>query len=208
MEWEYQVRTDNGDTVKSGWSPAVRATAHPKTTPPPVGIATTATATGLDVVWGSPSGPYTGTIDRYQVITFDKDTPGAIIDSTSVTGKSIHIEGLTPGHHYAVAVVTWNAVGGGIPGAGRAVTIGAATPPAPRNLQVTSTDPTTVQLTWSGSPQAAGYRVWVRNITNGSQSSADEFVVDTTQRGIAYLFPGTWRPGRAPGCAGGRAVIR
>ncbi|WKD30886.1 NPP1 family protein [Streptomyces xanthophaeus] len=192
MEWEYQVRTDNGGTVKSDWSPAVRATAHPRTAPPPVGIVTTATATGVDVVWGTPTGPYTDTIDRYQVITFDKDTPGAFIDSTSVTGKSVHIDGLTPGHHYAVAVVTWNAAGGGLPGAGRAVTIGAGTPPAPGGLQVTSTDPTTVQLTWSGSPQAAGFRVWVRNINNGSQSSADEFIVDSTHRGIAYLFPGTW----------------
>ncbi len=49
----------------------------------------------------------------------------------------------------------------------------------------TSTDPTTVQLTWSGSPKAAGYRVWVRDINDGSQSSADEFIVDTTHRGIA-----------------------
>ncbi|MCX4808561.1 fibronectin type III domain-containing protein [Streptomyces sp. NBC_01214] len=118
MEWEYQVRTDNGDTVKSDWSPTVRATAHPRTAPPPVGIVTTATATGVDVVWGAPTGPHTDTIDRYQVITFDKDTPGAFIDSTSVTGKSIHIDGLTPGHHYVVAVVTWNAAGGGLPGAG------------------------------------------------------------------------------------------
>ncbi|MFF5782618.1 fibronectin type III domain-containing protein [Streptomyces virginiae] len=192
MEWEYQVRTDNGGRVKSDWSPTVRATAHPKTAPPPVGIVTTATATGVDVVWGAPTGPYTDTIDRYQVITYDKDTPGAFIDGTSVTGTSVHIDGLTPGHHYAVSVVTWNAVGGGLPGAGRAVTIGAGSPPAPGGLQVTSTDATTVQLTWSGSPQAAGYRVWVRNINNGSQSSADEFIVDTTHRDIAYLFPGTW----------------
>ncbi len=57
--------------------------------------------------------------------------------------------------------------------------------PAPGDLQVTSTEPTTVQLTWSGSPKAAGYRVWVRDINDGSQSSADEFIVDTTHRGIA-----------------------
>ncbi|WP_432175628.1 hypothetical protein [Streptomyces sp. Tue6028] len=50
---------------------------------------------------------------------------------------------------------------------------------------MTSTEPTTVQLTWSGSPKAAGYRVWVRDINDGSQSSADEFIVDTTHRGIA-----------------------
>ncbi|MHB9856469.1 hypothetical protein ACSYGO_45540 [Streptomyces krungchingensis] len=50
---------------------------------------------------------------------------------------------------------------------------------------MTSTDPTTVQLTWSGSPKAAGYRVWVRDINDGCQSSADEFIVDTTHRGIA-----------------------
>jgi lysophospholipase L1-like esterase len=192
QQWEYQVRTDNGDQLKSGWSPTVTATAHPQTSPPPVGIVTHATATGVDVAWGQPTGNYTDTIDRYQIITYDKDTPGAYVGGTAVKGKSVHIDGLTPGHHYVIAVATWNAAGGGMPGVARPVTIGAGTPPAPTGLQVTSTDPTTVQLTWNGSSQAAGYRIWIRNINNGSQSTADENIVESSPYGVAYLFPGVW----------------
>jgi hypothetical protein len=192
QQWEYQVRTDNGDQLKSDWSATATATAHPQTAPPPVGIVTHATATGVDVTWGQPTGNYTSTIDRYQVITFDKDTPGAFIGGTAVKGKSVHVDGLLPGHHYLIAVATWNAAGGSIPASARPVTIGAGTPPAPTGLQVTSTDPTTVQLTWNGSSQAAGYRVWVRNINDGSQSTASETVVDGPTYGVAYLYPGTW----------------
>jgi fibronectin type 3 domain-containing protein len=79
-----------------------------------------------------------------------------------------------------------------MPGVARSVTIGAATPPVPTGLQVTSTDATTVQLSWNGSSQAAGYRIWVRNITNGEQSHADENIVNGTTYGVAYLYPGVW----------------
>jgi lysophospholipase L1-like esterase len=190
--WEYQVRTDNGDQQKSDWSGTVSAVAHPETAPPPVGMVTHATATGVDVVWGAPPGPYAATIDRYQVITWDKDTPGAWFGGTVTRAKSAHVDGLIPGHHYLVALVSWNAAGGGMPGVARPVTIGAGTPPAPTGLQVTSVDGTTVQLNWTGSPAAAGYRVWVRNINDGSVSSADENIIDGTSWGVAYLFPGVW----------------
>ncbi|WP_432843904.1 fibronectin type III domain-containing protein [Dactylosporangium sp. CA-092794] len=192
QQWEYQIRTDNGDQLKSAWSGTFSATAHPQTAPPPVGIVTHATATGADVGWGAPSGPYTATIERYGVITFDKDTPGAFLSDVGIHGLSAHIDGLTPGHHYVVAVEAWNAAGGGFPGLGRLVTIGAGAPPTPANLRVVSTDPTTVQLTWDGSAQAAGYRIWIRNVNNGSPSAADETVVDGPSYGIAYLFPGIW----------------
>lgn len=193
QKWEYQVRTDNGNDLKSDWSATVSATAHPKTSPPPVGIVTRATATGVDVVWGAPTGDFTDSIDRYQILAYDTDIPGAFVTGTAVKGKSVHIDDLVPGHHYVIAVATWNAAGGGMPGNGRSVTVGAGTPPAPTGLKVTSTDPTTVQLTWTGSEQAAGYRVWTRNINNGSQSTAGEQPVGTTtSTGVAYLYPGTW----------------
>ncbi|MFI2241193.1 fibronectin type III domain-containing protein [Streptomyces chrestomyceticus] len=191
-EWEYQVRTDNAGDGKSGWSETLSDTAHPKTAAAPTGIVTRATATGVDVSWGAPTGPYTDTIDRYEIITWDRDTPGAFLNSTAVRGRSAHIDGLEPGHHYLVAVVTWNAAGGGMPGVARSVTVGAGTPPAPTGLKVTSTDATTVQLSWAGSGQAAGYRVWIRNVNDGSPSKADEYVTNETSRGIAYLVPGVW----------------
>lgn len=193
-QWEYQVRTDNATDGQSDWSPIVTAVAHPETAPPPVGIVTDDTATGLDISWDAPTGPYTDTIDRYQIIIWDRDTPGAYTESTAVQGLSARIDGLVPGHRYSVWVVTWNAGGQGFPGSARPVTVGVpGTPPAPTGLQVTSIDGTTVQLTWNASSGAAGYRIWVRNINDGSVSTANEnsTTMDTSV-GVAYLFPGVW----------------
>ncbi|MFF9645785.1 GDSL-type esterase/lipase family protein [Kitasatospora aureofaciens] len=198
-EWEYQVRTDNGEDGKSEWSHTVGGVAHPKTAAAPKGIVTRATATGVDVSWDAATGPYTDTIDRYEIITWDRDTPGAFLNSTAVRGNSARIDGLREGHHYLVAVATWNAAGGGMPGVARSVTVGAGTPPAPTGLKVISTDATTVQLSWNGSVWAAGYRVWIRNVNDdsgskhdGSGFKADEYITNETSRGIAYLVPGVW----------------
>ncbi len=127
QNYEYQIRTDSGGTVKSDWSDIVSATAHPKTAPGPADIVTRPTATGVDVSWNPPTGPYTDTIDRYEVLTFDLDTPGAFPGSVGTRNTSLHVDGLTPGHRYAVSVATWNAAGGGIPAGGPEVVIGAAT---------------------------------------------------------------------------------
>ncbi|MFL4909038.1 phosphatidylinositol-specific phospholipase C domain-containing protein [Streptomyces sp. MMS24-I2-30] len=190
--WEYQVRSDNGDGAEPAWSDTVSATAHPKTAAGPVGVVIRSTATGVDIAWGTPTGPYTDTIDRYEALTYDLDTPGAFVSGVGTRDKAVHVDGLKPGHRYVVAVATWNAAGGGFPATGRPVVVGAGTPPAPTGLKVTSTDATTVQLNWTGSAQAAGYRVWVRNINDGGQSTADEWIVQGTSHGIAYLYPGVW----------------
>lgn len=191
-QWEYQVRTNNASDGQSDWSPVVTAVAHPTTAPPPTGIVTHATATGMDVAWGAPTGPYTDTIDRYEIIIWDKDIPGSWITGTSVKGLSVHIDGLDIGHRYQVWVKTWNAGGGGLPGGARPVRIGSGTPEVPTGLDVTSIDGTTVQLNWNASRGAAGYRIWVRNINDGSVSTADENVTMDTSHGVAYLFPGVW----------------
>ncbi|WP_107452655.1 fibronectin type III domain-containing protein [Streptomyces sp. TLI_053] len=190
--WEYQVRTDNDGDGESVWSGTVTATAHPETAAPPRNIVTRATATGVDVSWDAATGPHTDGIDRYQIITWDRDVPGAYIGGTAVRGTSVHIDGLVPGHHYLVALVTWNRAGGGMPGVARSVTIGAGVPPVPANLRIASVDPTTVQLNWQGSPEAAGYRVWVRNVSDHSPVSPEPYVTDTPDHRIAFLFPGNW----------------
>ncbi|MFJ3816098.1 phosphatidylinositol-specific phospholipase C domain-containing protein [Streptomyces sp. NPDC090056] len=188
---EYQVRADTGGSGGT-WSGTVSATARPKTAAGPVGIVTRPTATGVDLAWGTPTGPYTDTIDRYGVIAYDRDTPGAFIETVGTRGKSLRFDGLKPGHRYTLAVQTWNGAGGGMPALGRPVVVCAGTPSAPTGLKVTSTDATTVRLDWTGSAAAAGYRVWVRNVTGGGPSTADEHVVEETSHGIAFLFPGVW----------------
>jgi lysophospholipase L1-like esterase len=124
VQWEYQVRTDNGDTVHSAFSGTVSATAHPQTVGGPSTIVATATATGINVSWSAPTGPYTASIDRYSVLTFDDDLPGAIIQWVGIRGLSAHIDTLIPGHRYEVGVQVWNAAGGGVPNGGNAVTVG------------------------------------------------------------------------------------
>ncbi len=34
--------------------------------------------------------------------------------------------------------------------------------------------------------------MWIRSINNGSQSTADEWIISETHHGIAFLVPGTW----------------
>ncbi|MYQ49291.1 hypothetical protein GTW40_30455 [Streptomyces sp. SID4985] len=191
-EWEYSVRVDDGGDGISAWSPIVRATAHPHTAAPPTHILTNPTLDGVDISWEPATGPYSDSVDRYEILTWDKDTPGAFLNSTAVRGTSAHISGLVPGHHYVVAMDTWNAVGGGLPTGARPVTIGAGTPPTPTGLRISSIDATTVQLDWNSSPQAAGYRVWYRNRTENGPWQSDEYISDTPDRGIAFLFPGSW----------------
>lgn len=193
LAWEYQVRTNNGDQT-SDWSPVVSAISHPQTAPPPTDIATHATATGVDVSWTPPTGDFTGSIDRYEVITWDVDTPGTFIESVGVRGTSGHIGGLIPGRRYLIAVATWNAVGGGLPEIAHSVIVGGGTPAVPTGLKVTSTDPTTVQLSWNGSSGAAGYQVWIRStsVDSGGTYEPDTTTADSTSHTVAFLFPGTW----------------
>ncbi|MFF5922700.1 fibronectin type III domain-containing protein [Streptomyces flavochromogenes] len=190
--WEYQVNTDNGTDGVSVWSGTVSATAHPATAAPPTNVSTRPASDGLDVYWDAPTGPHTDSIDRYEIITWDKDVPGSYINSTAVKGVSAQIDGLVPGHHYLVAVVTWNEAGGGMPVVARSVTVGAGVPPIPADVKIQSLDATTVRLTWQGSAQAAGYRVWVRNATEGGPFTADRSTTDTTSHEVAFLFPGNW----------------
>nr|WSX53848.1 fibronectin type III domain-containing protein [Streptomyces sp. NBC_00974] len=190
--WEYQVRVDNGTDGQSVWSSTVTTTAHPETAPPPPNISTLPSSTGMDVYWDPPTGPHTDSIDRYEVITWDKDVPGAYISSTAVTNTQARIDGLVPGHHYLVAVVTWNRAGGGMPAVARSVTVGGGVPPVPTGLTVRSVDLTTVQLSWQGSWQAAGYRVWSRRRDTGGAWQPDPFIADNPERHIAFLFPGYW----------------
>ncbi|MGW5306276.1 fibronectin type III domain-containing protein [Streptomyces griseoluteus] len=191
-DWEYSVRVDDAGDGTSAWSPVVRATAHPHTAAAPTHVLTNPTMDGVDLSWEPATGPYSDSVDRYEIITWDKDAPGAVLQSTAVRGTSAHISGLTSGHHYLVAVATWNSVGGGMPTIARPVTIGARTPPVPTDLHIKSVDATTVQLDWSGSQQAAGYRVWYRNRTTNGPWLSDETISDTPERGIAFLFPGNW----------------
>jgi hypothetical protein len=56
---------------------------------------------------------------------------------------------------------------------------------------VTSVDATTATVSWTASPTATGYRIWTRNINDGSVSKPGD-VTDQTSGGFAYMIPGVW----------------
>jgi hypothetical protein len=112
--WVYdiQVRACAGDTLN--WTPLLSVTSHPKTAPGPLNVVG-ATATGFDVSWDPPTGPYTDSLIEYNILYWDKDTGCAYVIGTAFTNSPAHIDGLLPGHHYLVALVTWNSAGEGFP---------------------------------------------------------------------------------------------
>jgi lysophospholipase L1-like esterase len=194
-EWEYQVRTNNGDMGVSDWTAVVSAVAHPQTPQPPIHIITHPTTTGIDFSWTPPTGAYANTVEFYEFLFWDSSDAGSYVGGYGVTGTTVHIDGLNPGGNYVCAVQSWGTNGASMPGSARGVIVGAGTPDAPSNLQVTSLDPVSVQIDWCGSANAAGYRVWLRDVNNASSvsQSPDEYgTTSTTTFGVGYLFPGVW----------------
>ncbi|KAK0649622.1 carbohydrate esterase family 3 protein, partial [Cercophora newfieldiana] len=168
QRWEYQVRTRAGDTVKSSWSAVVSAIARPETLPAPAHIVTHATSDGFLVSWDPPAEPRR--VDRYGVLSHDSDISGAFPAIVGIKGSGGRVGGLVSGHHYDIAVQTWNAAGGGLPGGARAVRVGKGVPLPPMRLQISVIDKTTAELRWRGDPAAAGYRVWARGIERLARS--------------------------------------
>ncbi|WP_369009998.1 fibronectin type III domain-containing protein [Micromonospora sp. M51] len=171
-------------------TPPTRATANPTAPPGPTGIITQPTATGFTITWGVPTNP--DAIERYEVLYWDQDTPNAILSSTGIKGFSARIDGLKPNHRYIIAVASWNTTGSGLPNNARPIRVGTTTPTAPTGLQINPLDANTVQLTWTKNDTAAGYRVWTRDLTNGSPLTPSEQTFTEPTHGIAYLTSGFW----------------
>ncbi|MEU8210756.1 GDSL-type esterase/lipase family protein [Micromonospora sp. NPDC049044] len=190
LKWEYQVRTDNGDTddQKSAWtSPTAPMVANSTAPPGPYPIVTRATSTGFDITWGET----VGTVERYGVIYWDQDEPGAFLSSVGIRGHAAHIDGLKVGHRYLVWVSSWDTSGGGgVPNPGRPVLVGGGTPAAPSGLKANALDASSVYLSWNKSAGAAGYRVWVRNLIDGSEMTASDQTIMETTWGVGFLVYG------------------
>ncbi|MBQ1036227.1 hypothetical protein [Micromonospora sp. C81] len=90
------------------------------------------------------------------------------------------------------ATASWNTTGSGVPNPARPIRVGTTTPTAPTGLQINPLDANTVQLTWTKNDTAAGYRVWTRDLTNGSPLTPSEETFTEPTHGIAYLTSGFW----------------
>ncbi|PYI07875.1 hypothetical protein BO78DRAFT_442365 [Aspergillus sclerotiicarbonarius CBS 121057] len=147
--WFYEVqgRASAGNNIKGGWTTVLSATAHPQTAAAPQNVLVEATATGFDISWDPPTGAYADSIVEYNVLYWDKSEDCTYITGGAFTGTSGHIDGLTPGHYYFLAIETWNAAGEGFPGIVTGVVPGAGTPSPPTDLTIVANDPTTIHMT-------------------------------------------------------------
>jgi lysophospholipase L1-like esterase len=197
--WEFQVRTRGDNDAVSDWSDLTTATAHLQTSPgPPNIVAVPSGGDGIQISWGAVTGY---SVNRYGVIVWDMDTEGAFIETHAATGTSFSVGGLKPGHRYGTWVATYVNLkssitgepfaAGGLPAAGPEVIVGAGAPAPPTTLRVTNTDPTTVQLSWTASANAAGYAVYVRSVRDNTNFNLDGKTTATTY-GVGFLVPGTW----------------
>lgn len=189
--YEVQVRASAGNALKGRWTAIKSAKSTPKTPPGPDNVIVNATTTGFDISWDScPSG---FNVTEYEILYWDKDKEHTFITSAGFKESPAHVDDLIPGHHYQLALVSWNDAGGGFPKGVRSVTVGRGTPPIPTDLKITAKDATSAHLTWTGSPAAAGYQLWFRNVNepdselckvNGTESkpSSDQY----------FLVPGVW----------------
>lgn len=111
--FEYMIRTNNGEELKSEWSKIASAVAHPMVAAAPRDIGLQASEDGISVLWTRPSGLFSETVDLFQVIFHDNDMPGSWPGAKAVRSTSAHIRGLQHGHTYTFQVQSWNDAGGG-----------------------------------------------------------------------------------------------
>lgn len=191
FQYDIQVRATFGEDIESNWTSVKSAVAHPQTAPGPVNVDIRATATGMDISFDPPSGPYTDTIIEYNIIYWDKSAPKPFPGAAAFKSSPVHIDGLEPGHRYSVAITTWNAAGGGFPQFYRDVRIGHLAPSAPFDLQIRAIDTTTAHLSWTPVPEAAGYRIWQHRIDDESEPLPDDGVITNPFADVYQLSPGT-----------------
>ncbi|KAK6218370.1 fibronectin type III domain-containing protein [Colletotrichum tabaci] len=189
QEYQYQVRTYNGDHLTSAWSRVASAVAHPKTASGPRSIVTKPDAQQVAIQWEELPGQLG--IGRYEVMLSDQSVPGSSPSSFGVKGTNTTVRDLTPSHKYGLSISTWTDDGGGIPTVARSFVAGRGKPPVPTQLRVETRNSNAVHLEWQGSDDAAGYIVWVRNRVEDLGFSEDG-ETESTDYGITFLILGAW----------------
>lgn len=198
IKWEFQIRSSYGETAQGGakgpWSGIISATADRSTPTPPKDIQTSTSGDSLTISWGAVA---QGPVDRFGVIVWDSDSPGAFIDTRGATQSPYTFSGLNKGHRYQVWVETWGGPGlGGLPAGGNPVMVGAGAPSTPSGLKAETVSPTTVRLTWNRANAAAGYKIYTKPDETATKTGSKEDkvgkLVNETTWGESFLYPGTW----------------
>ncbi|KAF3016547.1 hypothetical protein E8E14_012290 [Neopestalotiopsis sp. 37M] len=118
--FSYQVRSAGNGDARSDWTDIVTVVAHPQTAPGPTTINAVSTGSGIKATWSAVTGY---DVQLYQLNAYDLDDSNSYIVGVGELGLSGEIDGLTPGHHYLVSVITWTPVGGGFPAVGPTILI-------------------------------------------------------------------------------------
>ena len=157
--YSYRVIATNagGDSAPSATATATTPVAPPAT---PTGVtATTISSTAIDVVWTSSSGATAYRIER------SADGGTSWTQAGSSAASPFHDTGLTAATTYTYRVIATNAGGDSIPSATASATTLVAPPAAPTGVTATAMSSTEIQVTWTESSGATGYRV--ERSTNG-----------------------------------------
>ncbi|KAF2151453.1 SGNH hydrolase [Myriangium duriaei CBS 260.36] len=196
VQWEYSVRASrgDGDKYKTAWSEVVSATAHNNTAPPPSDAIVTPEEGGVKVAWEAVQG---WDVERYEVMLWDMDTPGAFFEGYGARGTAVEMKHLKQGHRYQTWLKTWavieGEVAGGAPGGARPFRTGAGRPEPPGGLRYEVKDPVTVKLDWEPVEDAAAYLVYKRNIVDRlAEFETDGNCIHETTHEMSVLFPGVW----------------
>ncbi|KAF2765290.1 SGNH hydrolase, partial [Teratosphaeria nubilosa] len=155
--YEVQVRAKAGEHRHSKWTSPKTAISRPQTAPPPVNVTLKPMANGFQVTWDPPTGPHTDSIVEYNILFLDCDVNGTSFTGAGFTNSPATIVYLPAGHHYLVAISTWNANGAGFPKLIDVVTVGETSMPAVRSVLPNARDRSII---WTNSAIVKGYRLW------------------------------------------------
>ncbi|OAA82341.1 Fibronectin type III domain protein [Akanthomyces lecanii RCEF 1005] len=191
IKWKFQIRSSYGEPAQGGakgaWSGIHALAAHRHSH-----LVVRSQPHGLLGRRGQGPG------DRFGVIVWDRDTPGAFINTHGARESPFTLDGLHSGHRYDIWVETWGGPGvGGLPSGGNPVVIGGGSPLTPTGLKAVTVDPTTVHLTWNAAKNAAVYKIYTNPDETvqktGSKPSKDgKLARGDTNWGETFLFPGAW----------------
>lgn len=185
-----QVRARAGNRV-GPWTNSVQITSHPQLAGGPQNILAFPTDTGVDLYWDPPTGPYNDVVE-YGVIYYDIDSCDYMNQKTFLSSPA-HIDGMKPGHHQFMALVTWNSNGEGLPSTIGSFMAGSYLPGVPQAPAVNIFNAWSVQLTWPEVSGAAGYAIWIRDLTDpNSVSTRSPWTVGVGCTNIYWLTHGAW----------------
>jgi hypothetical protein len=167
--------------------------ANPKTAAGPPNVGTIPGSGFIDVFWSPASGPYSDSINGYNVYYNDQSVAGSVMQVKYTTGLSTRLTGLVNGHQYAVAVSSVNAYGEGIPSGAPSAIPWTSGPAVPTLLTAKIVSPWDVQLTWTEVPAVTGYVIQYRDAVTGGLFSRLPFPVTGGTFTVGWLFDGSDR---------------